>query len=70
MAAVLGVTMPCCTGLGGDAFCMFYDAEKKAVKGLNGSGRAPRGLSLQKVLSEMEPKRLPILNWTILTKGK
>jgi gamma-glutamyltranspeptidase / glutathione hydrolase len=51
---------PMTTGMGGDAFLLFYDAGTSRVLGMNGSGRAPRGATIEKLrgrgIEEM-PKR-------------
>ena len=46
IAAVLNVTEPNMTGVGGDAFVLIYSSKTKRLEGLNASGRAPRALSL------------------------
>ncbi|SNX85435.1 related to lincomycin-condensing protein lmbA [Melanopsichium pennsylvanicum] len=52
VAAALNVTEPCNTGIGGDAFCLFYSAENRKVRAFNGSGRAPKAMTLDVLRSK------------------
>ena len=42
MAAAMAVLSPMQTGMGGDAFLLFYDAETGRVTGVDGAGRPLR----------------------------
>jgi gamma-glutamyltranspeptidase len=45
VAAAEGVLLPMMCGLGGDGFAVVYDARRREVLGLNGSGVAASGAS-------------------------
>jgi gamma-glutamyltranspeptidase/glutathione hydrolase len=49
MAAAMAVLSPMQTGMGGDAFLLFYEAETGLVTGIDGSGRAPGSVSVEKL---------------------
>jgi len=44
--AVLGVTEPMMNGIGGDLFLLYWDAKSGKLYGLNASGWAPQGLTI------------------------
>jgi gamma-glutamyltranspeptidase / glutathione hydrolase len=52
IAAALAVLEPCSTGLGGDMFCLYYDAKSKSVSCINGSGKSPAALSFDTVYDQ------------------
>ena len=59
VSAALNVTEPTSSGLGGDVFALYYEAASKKVFGLNGSGRAPAALSLERLQQEGLGSELP-----------
>jgi gamma-glutamyltranspeptidase/glutathione hydrolase len=49
--AVLGVTEPMMNGIGGDLFAIYWEAKTGKLYGLNSSGWAPQGLSVEHLKS-------------------
>jgi gamma-glutamyltranspeptidase/glutathione hydrolase len=69
-AAALNVTEPTSTGIGGDCFALYYQAETRDISALNGSGRAPRDLTLERLRSEgFEGELPPFHPYTITVPG-
>ncbi len=58
-AAALNVTAPTSTGIGGDCFALYYEAGRREIHALNGSGRAPAALSLERLRREGFGEALP-----------
>jgi gamma-glutamyltranspeptidase / glutathione hydrolase len=66
MAAVLNVTEPNMTGIGGDAFMMIYSSKTKKLEALNASGRAPRALT-RELLASKGLSQMPLSGMETIT---
>ena len=53
VAAALNMTEPSSTGIGGDMFCLFYNAKTKKVEAMNGSGRSSATGSLKQMRKDL-----------------
>ncbi|MEZ5990330.1 MAG: gamma-glutamyltransferase [Planctomycetota bacterium] len=62
--AALCLMEPTGCGLGGDLFAIVWDAKGKRLHGYNGSGRSPKGLTLERLRKELAKaglERIPAL---------
>ena len=57
--AVLGVEEPMMNGIGGDLFAIYWDAKSGKVYGLNSSGWAPQGLTIEHMKAR-DVQRMPL----------
>jgi len=69
-AAALNVTEPTSTGIGGDAFALYFEALTGKVTALNASGRAPAALTIERLKKEGLGDELPPAHpYTITVPG-
>jgi gamma-glutamyltranspeptidase/glutathione hydrolase len=52
--ATMGLMEPTGNGVGGDLFAIVWDAKTQKLYGLNGSGRSPKSLTLEKLRAELK----------------
>jgi gamma-glutamyltranspeptidase / glutathione hydrolase len=60
-AAVLNVIEPMSTGIGGDMFALLYDARRKNVTAINGSGRSPSAATYAEIKRRLNGQQFPVL---------
>jgi gamma-glutamyltranspeptidase / glutathione hydrolase len=66
--AVIGFLEPTGNGIGGDLFVVLWSAEEQRLVGLNASGRAPRGVTLEQVRADVgDAEEIPFRHGHALT---
>jgi gamma-glutamyltranspeptidase/glutathione hydrolase len=50
----MNMTEPCSTGIGGDMFCLYYDASTGKVSAMNGSGRSGAKCTIETIKKSLE----------------
>jgi gamma-glutamyltranspeptidase/glutathione hydrolase len=58
--AALGVIEPMMNGVGGDLFAIVYDAKTKKLYGLNASGWAPKGMTVESLKAKGLVDAMPV----------
>ena len=68
-AAALTVVEPTANGIGGDAFALVWSEKEQKLFGLNSSGPAPMGISVEQVKADGNDKdgKMPVYGWTPVT---
>lgn len=56
--ATLGLVEPTGSGMGGDLFALIWDPRQNKVVGLNASGRAPKGQTLDDLVKRLGPGKM------------
>src|SRR5258706_12859656 len=67
--ATLGLTEPTGSGIGGDLFVIYYDAKTRKLYGLNSSGWAPSGLTIDLLASKGITKMPNVGIYTVTVPG-
>ena len=69
VAAALNVTEPTSTGIGGDMFALYFDGRTGVITAINGSGRAPAALTLERLQEEGLDELPPFHPYTVTVPG-
>jgi gamma-glutamyltranspeptidase / glutathione hydrolase len=63
--AMLGLVEPGSCGLGGDLFCIYWDAKTKKLYGLNASGRSPYAMTRESLRQRGVRGLSGVYSWTV-----